>query len=438
VTYPLPTRLLLALLLASPLFAQAQEEWEEVRPDQAQGGYDVQVGVEGAGPVTMENFESGLAPYGDWVQSGSHGTAWRPRVAPGWRPYYYGRWEWTNEGWLWVSSEPFGWATFHYGRWAWDSGWLWVPGYQWAPAWVSWRYGADAVGWAPLAPGLSLYVSNYAFVDAWWTFVPSVRFCGAPVWGIAYAPHESRRFYGSTTPAPPRPRPQGGVGPGYRSGGPGRAPGGGHPTPAWGGPSPRFIEERSGRPVIASRIVPEARPGAVRGGSGEIGVYRPEMAPRGGGTPQPRSASPSAGPSGQRYGPPSSSNLPGPRYAPPPSSGSPGPRYAPPPSSGSPGPRYGPPPSSGSPGPRYTPPPSSGSPGPRYGPPPSSGSPGPRYAPPPSAAPRSEGRQPSSPRGSASPGWGGGSNGGGPRGATSPAPSGGSRGGSGSGGWRHR
>ncbi len=397
-TNPLPTRLLLALLLASPLAAQGQEEWEDVqqdqRQDQPQGGYDVQVGVEGAGAVTLESFESGLAPYGDWVQSGSHGTAWRPRVAPGWRPYYYGRWEWTNEGWLWVSSEPFGWATFHYGRWAWDSGWLWVPGYQWAPAWVSWRYGADAVGWAPLAPGLSLYVSTHAFVDAWWTFVPSVRFCGAPVWGIAYAPHESRRFYGVTTPAPPRPRPQGGVGPGYRSSGPGRPPGGGHPTPAWGGPSPRFIEERSGRPVIASRIVPEARPGAVRGRSGEIGVYRPELAPRGGGTPQPR-------------------------YAPPRSSGSPAPRYAPPPSSGSPSPRYAPPRSSGSPAPRYAPPPSSGSPSPRYAPPRSSGSPAPRYAPSPSAAPRSEGRQS-------------------PRGSNGPSQSGGSRGGSGSGGWRHR
>jgi hypothetical protein len=415
VTNPLPTRLLLALLLASPLAARAQEEWEDVRQgqDQPQGGYDVQVGVEGSGAATLENFETGLAPYGDWVQSSSHGTAWRPRVAAGWRPYYYGRWEWTNEGWLWVSTEPFGWATFHYGRWAWDSGWLWVPGYQWAPAWVSWRYGADAVGWAPLAPGLSLYVSNYAFIDAWWTFVPSVRFCGSPVWGIAYAPHESRRFYGVTTPAPPRPRPQGGVGPGYRSGGPGRAPGGGHPTPAWGGPSPRFIEERSGRPVTASRIVPEARPGAVRGRSGEIGVYRPEMAPRGGGTPQPRSSYPSAG--------------------------SPAPRYAPPPSSGSPGPRYAPPPSSGSPAPRYGPPPSSGSPGPRYAPPPSSGSRAPRYSPPPSAAPRSEGRQPASPRGSNSPGWGGSSNGGGGRhGATSPAPSRGSRDGSGSGGGRHR
>ena len=56
----------------------------------------------------------------------------------GWRPYYYGRWEWTTEGWLWVSDEPFGWATYHYGRWSFDGGlgWFWVPGYQWAPAWV--------------------------------------------------------------------------------------------------------------------------------------------------------------------------------------------------------------------------------------------------------------------------------------------------------------
>jgi hypothetical protein len=381
--------LLLALLLASPLAGRAQEEWEDVRQDQTQGGYDVQVGVEGAGAVTLESFETGLAPYGDWVQSGSHGTAWRPRVAPGWRPYYYGRWEWTNEGWLWVSAEPFGWATYHYGRWAWDSGWLWVPGYQWAPAWVSWRYGTDVVGWAPLAPGLSLYVSNYAFVDAWWTFVPSVRFCGVSVWGMAYAPHYSRQFYGSTMPAPPRPRPQGGVGPGYGGSGPGRPPGGAHPTPAWGGPSPRFIEERSGRPVTASRIVPEARPGAARGRSGEIGVYRPELSPRGTGPAQPRQAPP-------RYG----------NSAPPPYGSRPLPRST-----------Y---PGAGAPAPRYAPPPSNGPSAPRYAPPPSSGPSTPRYAPPP-ASPRSEGRQPSSPRGS-----------------KSPAPSGGSRGGGSSGGSRHR
>ena len=368
------SRLLLAAALMVAVSARAQDGWEDSNDPQVQQGYDVQVDVEGAGAVNLQSFESGLAPYGDWVQTGSYGTAWRPRVAAGWRPYYYGRWEWTNEGWLWVSEEPFGWATFHYGRWAFDGGqgWLWVPGYQWAPAWVTWRYGGDAVGWAPLAPGLSLYVTNYAFVGFWWTFVPTQRFCGAPVWGIAYDPGYSNHYYGATSPAPPRPRAPGAGSPGGGMGQP-RPPGGGHPTPAWGGPSPRAIEERSGRPVIASRIVPESRPGAVRGRSGEIGVYRPELTRPGGGV---------------RSGPPSWNGSPGmpsmhggrggavqPRYSPPPAGSPSPPRYAPPPSGNPAQPRYAPP-SSGNPAqPRYAPP--SGPSAPRHQAPPASAAPPP-------------------------------------------------------------
>jgi hypothetical protein len=277
-----------ALAITFPALAQ-DGSWAEDPSQGGQGGYGVQVGVDGASTATLETFQSGLSPYGEWVRTGSYGTAWRPRVASGWRPYYYGRWEWTNEGWLWVSEEPFGWATYHYGRWAWDGGqgWVWVPGYQWAPAWVSWRYGGDVVGWAPLAPGLSLYVTNYAFVDFWWTFVPSVRFCGTPVWGVAYAPSRANQFYGLTSPAPPRPR----ASPmGHWPGGGGSArppPPGTRPTPGWGGPPPRFIEERTGRSISASRIVAEPRPGVARGRPGEIGVYRPESVPRTGSAMRP-------------------------------------------------------------------------------------------------------------------------------------------------------
>jgi hypothetical protein len=263
--------------LATPDWAQAGD-WDEVPSTDGSGGYDVQVDVE-ANPVTLETFQAGLSPHGAWVRSGTYGTAWRPRVAAGWRPYYFGRWEWTNEGWLWVSEEPFGWATYHYGRWAFDrgQGWLWVPGYQWAPAWVSWRFGGDVVGWAPLAPGLSLYVTSYAFVDFWWTFVPSARFCGTPVWGAAYAPSRAYQFYGVTSPAPPRSRPPP---PGSTTPRAGARPSpAGRTMPAWGGPPARYIEERTGRALGTSRIVAEPRPGAGRGRPGEIGVYRPELAP---------------------------------------------------------------------------------------------------------------------------------------------------------------
>ena len=261
---------LAALLAPAAAFAEGPYYQGELveSSDVAEAPYGVAVEEEAPADVNLQTFQAPLGGYGDWQQVGSYGTVWRPRVSAGWRPYYYGRWEWTTEGWLWVSDEPFGWATYHYGRWSWDRGmgWFWVPGYQWAPAWVSWRYGDDAVGWAPLAPGLSLYVTDFGFHDYWWTFVPSARFCGGPVWGMAYPPGHTRGWYDSTRPAPPRP------------GGrfePGRPAG-----PAWGGPAPRFIEERSGRPLRPARIVPSHTPGRDGVRPGEINVYRPEARPR--------------------------------------------------------------------------------------------------------------------------------------------------------------
>ncbi|HEX9052404.1 MAG TPA: DUF6600 domain-containing protein, partial [Anaeromyxobacter sp.] len=227
---------LAAAMTVGPASARA-DDWETEGPDWNEppaDSYDVSVDVNPGG-VTLETFQSPLAPYGEWVQVPRYGQVWRPSVAAGWRPYYYGRWEWTNEGWLWVSDEPWGWAAYHYGRWAYDQyyGWIWVPGYQWAPAWVSWRYSGDAVGWAPLAPGFSLYVSTYPFYDFWWTFVPTVQFVSVPVYQVAYAPAYTRQWYYRTAPAPARPAPR----PGVRAA----------PSPAWGGPAPRLISERLGR-----------------------------------------------------------------------------------------------------------------------------------------------------------------------------------------------
>ena len=31
-------------------------------------------------------------------------------------------------------------------------GWVWTPDRVWGPAWVTWRAGGDACGWAPLPP----------------------------------------------------------------------------------------------------------------------------------------------------------------------------------------------------------------------------------------------------------------------------------------------
>lgn len=287
------TLLALGSLLV-PLRGLADDrEWEEDYNDgagqeQRSDDYQVSVDVDAGASVSPDTFEGALAPYGDWVVAGSYGRVWRPHVAAGWRPYYYGRWEWTNEGWLWASDEPFGWAAYHYGRWTYDPyySWLWIPGSEWAPAWVAWRYSGDVVGWAPLGPGVSAYVSAYPFVAAWWTFVPCQSFVSVPVYDVAFAPGHTRRYFDATAPAPPRPgvRPM-----------PGRPVG----APAWGGPSPRAIEQRMGRPLTPVRVVAAPAPGASRVAPGEVSIFRPGARP-GAGPGRPGAATGVApGPSGR-------------------------------------------------------------------------------------------------------------------------------------------
>ncbi|HET9599764.1 MAG TPA: DUF6600 domain-containing protein, partial [Anaeromyxobacteraceae bacterium] len=276
--------LVLALALAAvgaPAVAQNEEPGgffgDEVPPppqefDDNASNVDVSVDASpGAAQVTLDTFQQGLSSQGEWVDMPPYGRVWRPTgVAAGWRPYYYGRWEWTDEGWLWVSDEPWGWATYHYGRWAYDggAGWVWIPGYQWAPAWVTWRYSPDYIGWAPLGPGFSVYVTSYPVVYSWWTFVPCTHFVGVPVYTTGYTGAYVRNIWHATRPAPPR------------------AVVGGVPAPAWGGPARPFIEHRVGRPVVPVRVQPVGSPAAVaaapRAGAGVVPIYRPEVraAPR--------------------------------------------------------------------------------------------------------------------------------------------------------------
>ncbi|HVO21251.1 MAG TPA: DUF6600 domain-containing protein [Anaeromyxobacter sp.] len=291
---------LVALAAAVAPAAGRAQEWEEDytgATDQAATSdeYPVSVDVDASTSVDLATFQDSLQPYGEWVVAGSYGRVWRPRVATGWRPYYYGRWEWTDEGWLWASDEPWGWAGYHYGRWAYDPyyGWIWVPGYQWAPAWVSWRYSGDVVGWAPLAPGVSVYVSDTPFVDAGWTFVPCNSFVAMPVYQVAYPPSSSRRWFDASAPAPARQ--------GLRTG-PGRPAA----APAWGGPPRRAIEARIGRPVTPVRVVTAASPGAAAAGRpGEVAVYRPELRHRlgEGNAPGRPAALPPPGSNGERSQP---------------------------------------------------------------------------------------------------------------------------------------
>ncbi|MCA1619383.1 MAG: FecR domain-containing protein [Acidobacteria bacterium] len=100
--------------------------------------------------------------YGDWQNLDGYGTAWSPRVEPGWAPYRDGRWVLDDPyGLTWVSNEPWGYAPYHYGRWA-SVGdrWYWIPDGAnaqpaYAPALVAFLpvTGANQVGWVPLAPG---------------------------------------------------------------------------------------------------------------------------------------------------------------------------------------------------------------------------------------------------------------------------------------------
>lgn len=112
----------------------------------------------------IEDFEHELDSYGDWMEFPPYDYVWIPRgLAPGWRPYSYGRWILMPAvGWTWLPYEPWGWVTFHYGRWHWSRGlgWYWIPATVWGPAWVSWYWGPDYCGWAPLTfydfPGVLL------------------------------------------------------------------------------------------------------------------------------------------------------------------------------------------------------------------------------------------------------------------------------------------
>lgn len=122
--------------------------------------------------VSLSFFYNNLSPYGEWVSVGDYGDAWHPNeVDNEWSPYSEGSWAYTEDGWTWVSDEPWADITYHYGRWVDVAGygWCWVPGYEWAPAWVSWRSSDDYVGWAPLPPeavwqptiGFSIWTDSY-------------------------------------------------------------------------------------------------------------------------------------------------------------------------------------------------------------------------------------------------------------------------------------
>jgi uncharacterized protein DUF6600 len=255
-------RLFLAILaLAAPPWSRAQAP--QPPPEEA--------------PLTFETFHAGLAPYGTWEMVEPYGVVWRPGgVAPDWRPYLDGSWVWTDDGWFWASDEPWAWATYHYGRWVYDpaNGWVWIPGYEWAPAWVAWRSGDDAVGWAPLYPGYGdWWAEDYPLQPGAWVFVPVGSLAGVPIPPACYPPHQAPHWLRRTRPAPPR------AVPGH----------GAEAAPPRGGPPPALVERSTGRPILPVRVASVRTPDAARGGprDGSVRVFRPPPAAAG---PRPQAA----------------------------------------------------------------------------------------------------------------------------------------------------
>lgn len=95
-----------------------------------------------------------LAQYGDWMNVEPYGSVWVPNVSSEWRPFTYGHWTWTDQGWSWVSYEPYGWLVFHYGNWDYspDIGWFWIEGNEWSTARVEWLNYDGYCAWAPMPP----------------------------------------------------------------------------------------------------------------------------------------------------------------------------------------------------------------------------------------------------------------------------------------------
>jgi hypothetical protein len=147
--------------------------------------------------IDVGYFYDNLASYGNWIERPNYGWVWTPRaVSASWQPYQSGHWVATDQGWTWVTSEPYGWATYHYGRWYDDPeiGWSWVPGNEWAPSWVSWQEGGNYIGWAPLPPSVTIAsgfngLVSVSLVPAVYLFVPERDFL-APSLGSYYVPRD--------------------------------------------------------------------------------------------------------------------------------------------------------------------------------------------------------------------------------------------------------
>lgn len=153
-------------------------------------------------------FYASLSPHGTWIDIGYGAIAWKPTImVRTWKPYYQGRWVWSDYGWYWYSYEPFGHIVYHYGRWYYDDyyGWIWIPDYEWAPAWVEWRYSDTYIGWAPLSPygvfSISIgihFTHNYVIPYTNWHYVHVNHFYSPYLTSYYVAPKYKYRIHSRT------------------------------------------------------------------------------------------------------------------------------------------------------------------------------------------------------------------------------------------------
>lgn len=153
-------------------------------------------------------FYASLSPHGTWIDIGYGAIAWKPTImARTWKPYFQGRWIWSDYGWYWYSYEPFGHIVYHYGRWYYDDyyGWIWIPDYEWAPAWVEWRYSDTYIGWAPLSPygvfSISIgihFTHNYVMPYTNWHYVHVNHFYSPYLTSYYVAPKYKYRIHSRT------------------------------------------------------------------------------------------------------------------------------------------------------------------------------------------------------------------------------------------------
>lgn len=167
--------------VANSAALDAFDRWSEARRDERMSASAEYL------PSEVQPYAATFDRYGYWGHEPNYGRVWYPRVAAGWRPYYYGRWVTLRPyGWTWVAHDPWGWPTHHYGRWGFSAAgsWFWIPGRSWGAAWVSWAYAPGYVSWCPLGwdnrPifALNINIGGHRHYDPWraWTIVPRHHF----------------------------------------------------------------------------------------------------------------------------------------------------------------------------------------------------------------------------------------------------------------------